>query len=382
MRKTTIGTAALAAAVIGSALPAGVTSAHADHPNTVCSHWAPEGDATHHVQVDWMAGRSFRVSITDFTLRAAEQEAGDSFIPLPLDPNLRLGTNTVSVGEGLSVSDVSLSQAVALGAGGRDSHQTGEIESYLKLASAPWESATVTGDSIEWLHDLDARSDGDGAQHRPSETPTVDARRADSAGVLDFTVTVPGELGGEVALVRGMTSAFTAAVLSDAEGSWAPGQPQASTIPGCTVSMEPVASPVQEGGGEPVPDPAPETDSDDDKQELRPSQTPGNGATQRPGAKPPAAGEEPHDPKAPNEPTLPEHDAPDAPVPDRPEASSPDGGPAPGSETPNQGQDVARSGGFNATPWIVGAGGAAALGVALAVAARRSSRAKRGHSGS
>ncbi|KUF06763.1 hypothetical protein [Leucobacter sp. G161] len=365
MRRTAIGAAAVAAAVVGSALPVGATAAQADHPNTVCSHWSPAGENSHHVQVDWMAGRSFRVSITDFTLHAAEREAGDSFVKLPLDPNLRLSTNTVSVGDGLTVSDVSISQGVAVGGAG-DDHAP--IDNYRKLPSAPWESATVSGSTITWLHDVDALSDADGTQIHPSDSPTA-ARAADSAGVLDFTVTVPDSVGGDVPLIAGMTSEVTAGVLSTETTEWTPGQVLARAVQGCTVSVEPVGSPDEKPASTPE-------DGDQGQQPHSPN-TPDRGSEkqsrdQEGQPKTPKPRTDP-DPQDAREPTGPGHTAPG-----NTSTRSPDD-PAPtrGSGT-SEAADVASTGGFNPTPWIVGAGATAALGIALAVAARRSTRAKRG----
>lgn len=368
MRRTAIGAAALTAAVVGSALPIGLSAAQANHPNTVCSHWSTAGESSHHVQVDWMAGRSFRVSITDLTLHAVESEAGDAFVQLPLDPSLRLGTNTVTVGEGLEISDVSISQGIVGGSGaGADAHSP--IENYRKLPSAPWESASVSGSTIEWLHDVDALSHADGTQIHPSESP-ASARAADSAGVLDFTVTVPDSVGGEVPLIAAMTSDVTTGVLSAATEQWVPGQVLARVVEGCTVSVEPV--------GSPDPEPTPEPEVREREQPASSADKPNHNSAKKSREKAPQA-QTPEqrtgtDKPEPREPSERGAKSPDT------TSSSPSGEAVQRDGSGGNGSAaVASTGGLSAAPWIAGAGALAALGLALTVAARRSARAKRAH---
>ncbi|RKQ90003.1 hypothetical protein U746_1251 [Mycolicibacterium mucogenicum 261Sha1.1M5] len=240
MRKTFAGTIALAAAglmVSGGLVAASPAPAHADHPNTVCSFWGGEADSFH-VRVDWLAGRSFRVAITDFTLVSQASPTGDAFVPLPLDPSLRVGANTVEVGEGLTVSDVTISQAVALEHAGAT--PTDPIANYLRIGAAPWESVEVSGQAISWVQDIDARSDERGVQLTPSAGGPPAELRAASAGVLDFTLTLPDTASGEVTLLSGLTSTHTDATFDDEAGTWAPNAPHTLTVPGCSVTVEAV----------------------------------------------------------------------------------------------------------------------------------------------
>lgn len=348
----------------------GATPAHAAHPNTVCSHWGPDGVGSHHVQVDWLAGRSFRVSIVDFTLRAATNGTGDAYVPLPLEPALRLSTSVVRTGAGLAVSDVSLSQAVALGPGTGAGGPYGQIDNYLGLPPAPWESATITDEGIEWLHDVDARSDADGVQTHPSDAATNAARAADSAGVLSFTVTVPDAAAGDIELVSGLTTTLTTGVLGVETETWSPGQVQAASVAGCSVTVEAVGQepePAEPGGtGEKAPGEA---------------NRPGSAAQQRgtpseqgtaPGAK--------------------QHGSADAPaLPDRPEAresgrpgsaanddalngTAPSDGSRPGAEPRSGSAEVASSGWQHPAAWLIGTAIAAVAGATLISMAARQHR--------
>ncbi len=240
MRKTFAG--AITVAVVGltaggGLLAASPSPAHADHPGTVCSYWGGEADSFH-VRVDWLAGRSFRVAITDFTLVSQPNPTGDAFVPLPLEPNLRVGTNTVELGDGLAVSDVSISQAVALEPAGTATDEP--IANYLRLEPAPWERVDVGEHSITWLQDIDARSDERGSQVTPQAGGKAAELKAASAGVLDFTLTVPDAAAGEVVLFSGLTSSHTDATFNSGSGVWVPGAPHALTVAGCSVTVEPV----------------------------------------------------------------------------------------------------------------------------------------------
>lgn len=384
MRKPAAGLALLAALFAGATLELGATPASADHPNTVCSYWAhgeTSGDrAVHHVRADWMAGRSFRVTVTDLTLLAAASEAADAYAPLPLEPNLRLSTNTVAVGDGLAVSDISISQGVAVSQAADGT--PGQIYSYRKLPHAPWEAASVNGGEILWLHDIDARSDEAGAQGRPSDLPSPTARAADAAGVLDFTVTVPESVSGEVWLLRGMSSTSTGGSLAASPEQWIPGATSTRTLPGCSVTVEAAVAPQQE------PAPAERAPA-----ERPPAKKPGktrsadsdtrgaakHGTDKRGAAKPGAANDDAADNKR------------------RDSASEERGGstqressagsqtqPPPtgtnGSETSASepaGDAVARSGGANSAPWLVAAGAAVAVGSAVGIASHARTHGRR-----
>lgn len=246
MRHVVGVTAAVAAALVGTALHVCATAAHADHPNTICSFWGPEGIGSHHVQVDWLAGRSFRVTVADLAFGAEPNATGDAYVPLPLEPNLRLAANTVAVGAGLTVSDVVLSQGVALS--GPPGASGTRIDSYLKLPAAPWETASASGEAVSWAQDVDARSDAAGTLTRPGDTLTTAARVAEAAGVLDFTVTIPDDVSGEVSLVRDITAAVTRGVLSVDTETWSAADTVTTVVPGCRVSVEAVRGGDSTGG--------------------------------------------------------------------------------------------------------------------------------------
>lgn len=350
--------AALAATITGGVLTLGASPASAEHPNTVCSYWDHTGDR--HVQVDWMAGRSFRVAITDLTMQAEVAEAGDAYLALPLDPDLRLSANTVRLGAHVTASDISSSQGVAATGLGGDGQR---IDNYLRLPAAPWESATLTGPKIVWLHDVDARSDGNGVQTRPSEHASASERAADSAGVLDFTVTIPDDVDGDVSLFDEMNATRTAGVLSAETDAWTAGQPQTSTLPGCAVTVEAAVAPespeTPSDAGAPNASPPPTAKQnqpgEDPAAQARPGSSGENslGDTRPPAHNPPRASGE-------------------APRADTGTRSS-DGD----SASRGGNRDVAAAGGENSAPWLIAAGTLAALGLAASLAAWLRARSRR-----
>lgn len=375
MRKSAVGLAFLAALFAGSALPLGATPASAEHPNTVCSYWSEGDGPAQHVQADWMAGRSFRVTITDLTLRAAEGAAGDAFVPLPLDPNMRLSTNTVTVGEGLEVSDVAISQGVTTDQPAAGSPS--QIDNYRKLPHAPWEAASVSGGEILWLHDIDARSDGAGVQGRPSELASPAARAADAAGVLDFTVTVPEGASGEVWLLRGMSSTVTGGVLDADSEQWIPGATSTRTLPGCSVTVEAAVAPQQEPAPAeraPAKKPGKTRGADADTRGAAKHGTDKHGTEKQGAAYDDAAGNKRRDSasedrggNAQREPSVGSQTQPPPTGKNDSEASA----------SESAGDAVARSGGANSAPWLVAAGGAVAVGVAVGIASLARARGRR-----
>lgn len=366
MRKPVAGVALFAAVLAGATLPVGVAPAEAHHPNTVCSYWAPGDGAAQHVRADWMAGRSFRVTITDLTLLAAESGAGDTYVPLPLEPNLRLSTNTVTLDDGLAVSDVSISQGVEVSPAADGSPE--QIDSYRKLPHAPWEAASQNGSEILWLHDIDARSDEAGNQSRPSSLASPAARTADAAGVLDFTITVPDNAAGEVWLVRGMSSESTGGSLSTDPEQWIPGTPSTRTLPGCSVTVEAAVAPEQSQAPSAKQAPA-----------KQPDKTRGTGADTDSAAKDSAAKDkgaipqrrssrsEDHGGTSSNDPSAGPQPQPPTTGTDRHDPSAPD----------SSGEAVASSGGASAGAWLITAGAAVTLGAAVGIASLARARRRR-----
>ncbi|MDI6023298.1 hypothetical protein QBL02_07040 [Leucobacter sp. UT-8R-CII-1-4] len=228
------------------------TAAVAAEPVEACSVWH-QGD-TYNVAVQEIAERTYSVTIADFKNLASESSHSDSYIPLPLTPvDLRMSHNVVKLNPALTVSHIAISQSVQTGP--NEDFTGAQIEAYNRLSPAPWESVSLNGDEIVWAQDMDARSDENGVMVLPSDYPFAGLGFDDAAGVLEFTVTVPDDVDGEVSLFDGMSIDFTSSKISALDGVWEPDQPHSSAFPGCTVSIEPVPETKPELKPEPKPEP-------------------------------------------------------------------------------------------------------------------------------
>lgn len=228
------------------------TSAVAAEAVEACSVWY-QGDL-YNVAVQETAERTFSVKIADLKSLASESSTSDSYIPLPLTPvDLRMSHNVVKLNPALTVSDIAISQSVLTGP--NEDFSGPQIEAYNQLGSAPWESVSLNGNEIVWEQDMDARSDQNGVMVLPSDYSFPGLAYDDSAGVLEFTVTVPDDISGEVSLFDGMSVNFMSSKISAIEGVWEPAQPHASEFPGCTVTIDAVPEPKPEPKPEPQPEP-------------------------------------------------------------------------------------------------------------------------------
>lgn len=226
----------LTAAVALGASPASAAPAPAADGDIVCDTWAT-GDK-YNVRVEKSADRAFTVHFTDMNFLSAESSnaSTDSFVPLPLDPNLRTSSNTVKVNPALGLSAVSISQSVVTGPS--DVAPYVAIEDFNELESAPWENVSTTGNTISWTQDMDARSDANGNQVKPGDFFLPFFAIDDSAGVLKFTVEVPEDISGDVQLFGGMNVDFTSAKIARPGDYWIEGDPVSLSVPGCTISID------------------------------------------------------------------------------------------------------------------------------------------------
>lgn len=243
-------------ALAGTALVS--TSAVAAEPVEACSVWH-QGDI-YNVAVQEVAERTYSVTITDFKNLASESSQSDSYIPLPLVPeDLRMSHNVVKLNPALVVSDIAISQSVVTGP--NEDFSGPQIELYNRQGSAPWESVSLNGNEIVWAQDMDARSDENGVMVLPSDYPFPGLVVDDSAGVLDFTVTVPDDVSGEVSLFDSLSVNFMSSKISVIGEVWEPDQPLSSEYPGCTVTIEAATE-------KPEPKPEPEITRPAEKEPL------------------------------------------------------------------------------------------------------------------
>lgn len=233
-------------ALVGTALAS--TAAVAAEPVEACSVWH-QGD-TYNVSVQKTAERTYSVTITDFMNYASPSSTDNSYVPLPLEPvDLRLSHNMVKLNPALSVSDISISQSVETGPAAEDPGHT--IVAYKGLAPAPWENASLNGNEIVWAQDMDARTDENHNMVRPDDYSFPMHVVDDSAGVLEFTVTVPDDISGEVSLFDGMSVNYMSAKITVPGDVWEADIPQVSEFPGCAVTIDAVP----ETKPEPKPEP-------------------------------------------------------------------------------------------------------------------------------
>lgn len=223
----------LAAAVSLGASPVNALPSEVPAP-VVCNVWKSD---VYNVNVAQTAERTFTVNITDLKLVASESAKGDYFVQLPLSPvDVRRSTNVVNVNPDLNLSGVQISQSIISGPSAEAPFMA--IDEYLGNAVAPWENVVSAGNAITWMQDMDARSDAAGVQVKPSDFFMPMLAIDDSAGVLQFTVTVPNSISGEVELFNGMTVNFMSARVAVGAEVWEPVEEMSQVIPGCTISIE------------------------------------------------------------------------------------------------------------------------------------------------
>lgn len=244
-----------------AAISLGATAAQADVGDVVCEYWVE--DEMYNVRAEQTGERAYTIKIADFKVLAGENEDNSAYVPLPLDPDLRMSTNQVTFDDRLEVSGVSISQGILSGPADDVPYWT--IDSYLGELPAPWESVSTGTDGITWLQDMDARSDENGVQAVPSDYPEFfpGAKIDDAAGILEFTVTIPDEVEGEIALFGGMTAAYNGAIMNRDTEEWEFHESLTDTIPGCSVTVEAV-TPDETPDPEPAPNPDPDPDADSD----------------------------------------------------------------------------------------------------------------------
>lgn len=338
MSKKSVSLAAAAVTLAIGTAGLWTTAASAAEPEVVCEFWA-SGD-TYNVLTTKTSEREFRVAITDLKSLAGEHTSEDRFIPLPLDPNLRMSSNVVTVNPRLAVSNATISQSIVTGPS--EDAPFVAIESFNRLPSAPWESVELDGNKIFWEQDMDARSDEEGVQVLPSTYFFPGLAIDDAAGVLEFTVTIPDDVEGEVYLFDDMTADFMSSKIEPISGVWTPDQPLSQTVPGCKITIEAVT----DGG------PDGETDEPDGETDGPDGETDGSGGeTGGPDGETGGTDTSAEDVTK----------TPVAPKPAEPAA---------------QKNQIAETGGSSFAPWAAGAAGATLLGGAIAIAAQRKLRTK------
>lgn len=270
MRKTTIGASVVATALVGASALLSSTAANAAVGDTVCNY---STDLNDHVLVTQVGEWSYRVSITDFRMGAGMALAGDRYVPLPTEPiNLRTSENRVAFNPAFTVSDLAISQSVE--SGPSDDGSGVVVNNYLLNAPSPEESVSITGNEIIWMQDIDAYTDANGVQVTPDELPFF-ALLDPSAGVLQFTVTIPEGTEGEVLLFDGMSATYMGTKTLSQSDVWEADVEHTALTDGCQITLESTVTP------DPDPDPDPDPSPDPDpKPEPKPDPKP------EPGKKP------------------------------------------------------------------------------------------------
>lgn len=219
------------------------TAASAEPGDVVCSQF---NMGIRHLSVTEVGPREFRVVYVDTnTLSGEDNNPGveDAFARLPLAPvDLRTGKNVLTIGEHATVTDLGVSQSVVTGqAEDPSANPDWEIVEVLNSPAAPWENATLSGKTVTWVQDIDAKSDERGVQVKPSDFAFPGQVTDASAGILSFTVTFPVELTGKVSLVDNISGSFTSSSWTEPRpgtpGVWEADQNVLFNAPGCSVTL-------------------------------------------------------------------------------------------------------------------------------------------------
>lgn len=244
-RKTLFAAFSASALLLTSVAASGSsTPAIAAVGDTVCNYW--HGGDVYNVKAIQIGEREYTVSITDMKLLAFENSIDDAYVRLPLDPDLRMSTNTVSIDPRLDVSAVAASQGIQSGPPDDGSSLDWGIEAYELFPLAPWESVETSATGITWLQDMDAFSNEAGTQPSPSSYPFPWLTLDKSAGVLQFNVSIPDNLGGEVFLFDSMSASFTSSILATDTNEVVADEDISDEVAGCSVTIEAIADPDDE----------------------------------------------------------------------------------------------------------------------------------------
>lgn len=248
---STLGVSALLLTSGSLAQAPAAQAAQAAQNDVICHKWG-SSNGNFFVHATDLGERNYRVTITDLTMAAYVDPDTDSYIPLPVE--LQYAMNQVQLNPTLGVSSIEISQRV-IAEETTEFDQGLEITGYERLPSAPGESAEENSNGITWTQDIDGYRDADGVQSLPSDFPFFAAQLA-SAGVLEFTVTVPADLSGEVLLFDELQSSFLSSVLNTNTNEITAGPPITTTVPGCSVTLAEVVVPP-----EPKPEPKPQPEA-------------------------------------------------------------------------------------------------------------------------
>lgn len=219
------------------------TAASAEPGDVVCSQF---NMGVRHLSVTEVGPREFRVVYVDTnTLSGEDNNPGveDAFARLPLTPvDLRTGKNVLTIGEHATVTDLGVSQSVVTGPAEDPSvNPDWEIVEVLNNPAAPWENATLSGNTVTWVQDIDAKSDEHGIQVKPSDFELPWQVTDASAGIQSFTVTFTEELTGKVSLVDDISGSFTTSSWTEPRpgtpGAWEADQNVLFNAPGCSVTL-------------------------------------------------------------------------------------------------------------------------------------------------
>lgn len=225
----------------GLAASAG-TAANAAAGDVVCDLYA---NGVRNFQVTQVDERNFQVTYVDTRTSFAEngpEGERDEFLPLPED--LRTGTNVIVLGSHATASAPVLSQSIVMGPADEGSDSDWKVEELLHNAPAPWENVRLEGGRMTWTHDVGVRfeptADGGFEQKRPSDFPFPTFIEPDAASVLEFTVTFPDDISGEVTLVESLSNSYTSTTWGGPSGDdfvWGAGPVITHENPGCSVTL-------------------------------------------------------------------------------------------------------------------------------------------------
>lgn len=276
-----VGTLAVGAVAFAGASES-VPAVAAEYPVTVCNQF---NGGIRQLIVTQTGPRTFDVVYIDANTLSAEDTytpGANAYVPLPLtdDPatNMRTGTNTLVLGDAVTVSDLQISQSIQTDDPGNSDPWA--LVALVGNAPAAWESVAQSGENIVWTFDIDAAT-LNGAQVRPDQFMFPGQLYDTSASVLEFTATLPDDAVGEMDLVSSLNGSFmTGARGGPANGPWvwAPDGIETYEAAGCTVTLEAIPVPSTDTPTPSTGDPTPSTTAAAPGQTLAPTGAEAHGA--------------------------------------------------------------------------------------------------------